>query len=1182
MALSLSRTILPLRRWVTSRSTRKSPARPTRLSLERLEQRQLLSISQPLAWSTYLGGTEGNEGVSAIATDSQGNIVVTGETYSTGLGAGTGFDSSYGGAGDAFVAKISPSGTLLWASYLGGSDWDYGNAITVDSQDNILVAGTTYSPASSEWISGGTLGGESDAFVVKLSSTGTLVWSKYVGGSTPGVTGAEAWEEGFGIAVDSQRNVIVTGSTGSSGWVTGGHDTGYSDDSYGMGDGFVVKLNSSGTHLWSTYFGGTDLEDINAVGVDSLDNIVVAGTTWSANSTNWIAGGFDTTANGLLPYDAFVAKFSSSGVHSWSTYLGGSQEDEGYAIAVDSANNILVGGSTWSDDWASISWASNGYDTTQGGGEDGFAAKLSSSGQPLWHTYLGGSGDEQAYAIARDSGNNVVVAGSTGSAGWVSGGYDTTLDGQDGFVAKLNSSGVHLRSTYLGGSSPEDGYGIAVDSSNGVVVAGATGSASWTSGGFDTGYNGGNSDGFVAKFRAPEPDKIGIFRANGASGQFIMDSNKSGAWDALDRGVLYGNAGDIPISGDWDGDGRTEIGVFRANGSLGQFILDSNNSGTVDAQDRIITYGYGGDTPVIGDWDGNGRDQVGVFRAIGFLGQFILDFNDNGTFDASDRVLMYGYAGDTPVVGDWNGDGRDQVGNFRKIGNLGQFILDSNDSGAFDASDRVAMYGFAGDTPIIGDWNGDGRDQIGNFRKIGDMAQFILDSDDSGAWEAQDRVILNGFSGDIPLIGDWNDDGRDQVGNYRAFGGQGQFILDSNDSGTWNPEDRAVLYGNAGDKPVIGDWDGNGYDQVGNFRPMGPSSQFILDSNDSGAWESPDRTALYGFSGDIPVIGDWNGDGRDQIGVFRAIGDLGQFILDTNDSGAFESGDRFFYYGYAGDRPVVGDWDGDGRDQVGAFRTIGYLGQFILDTNDSGAFESSDRIFYYGFAGDTPIVGDWDGDERDQAGNFRKIGDMGQFILDSNDSGEWEAADYVTMYGYCGDTPIIGRWAPPSPLLAAGGERSVSADLAALQASDLEPIVAEALRSWASLGIDSQLAASLAGVQYVITDLPGATLGLAEHSTIYLDYNAAGYGWFVDPTPSLDEEFQRSDSRATLTASAASAADRMDLLTVVSHELGHVLGLEDLDALADGLMSSTLQRGTRRAAGVAELDALFAGYERGL
>ncbi len=161
-----------------------------------------------------------------------------------------------------------------------------------------------------------------------------------------------------------------------------------------------------------------------------------------------------------------------------------------------------------------------------------------------------------------------------------------------------------------------------------------------------------------------------------------------------------------------------------------------------------------------------------------------------------------------------------------------------------------------------------------------------------------------------------------------------------------------------------------------------------------------------------------------------------------------------------------------------------------------------------------------------------------------------------------------------SPLLAAGGEVSPAGELAALTGADLQPIVTDAIADWAGAGLATEQLEALLAVEFIVTDLPGALLGLATTDAIYLDINAAGHSWFIDPTPGVNEEFQRTGGE--LRALDPQAVDRMDLLTVVSHELGHALGLEDLGSSSGSLMSGTLETGLRREPGVTELDALFA------
>ena len=182
-------------------------------------------------------------------------------------------------------------------------------------------------------------------------------------------------------------------------------------------------------------------------------------------------------------------------------------------------------------------------------------------------------------------------------------------------------------------------------------------------------------------------------------------------------------------------------------------------------------------------------------------------------------------------------------------------------------------------------------------------------------------------------------------------------------------------------------------------------------------------------------------------------------------------------------------------------------------------------------------------------------------------SGDKGYADVAFTFGAAGAgwLPIAGDWnSPGQALMAAGGSVVASANLPTLSQADLQPIIHEAIARWAGAGLDAAALAKLTQAQFAIANLPGSYLGKTQGNQITIDSNAAGYGWFVDPTPAADEEFTATPISKQLQAVDPRAVDRIDLLTVVEHELGHVLGLKDLSASTDDLMSGLLGMGLRR------------------
>jgi len=292
------------------------------------------------------------------------------------------------------------------------------------------------------------------------------------------------------------------------------------------------------------------------------------------------------------------------------------------------------------------------------------------------------------------------------------------------------------------------------------------------------------------------------------------------------------------------------------------------------------------------------------------------------------------------------------------------------------------------------------------------------------------------------------------------------------------------------------------------------------------------------------------------------------FLRNSNDSGPPNFAP--FSFGGVGMIPVVGDWDGDGITTVGVFDP-GTGNWFLRNSNTPGA--PNFPVFSYGGLGWKPVVGDWDNNGTTTVGVFDP-GTGNWYQRNSNTSGPPDTP--IFAYGGLGWTPVAGNWIFPPPLQAAAGPAPLS-NAKPLTQQELDATVAGALARLRSSGVDANLVNSLAQLRFEVAPLSGATLGLADLAggRIVIDSDAAGYGWFVDSTPTNDEEFTNISGR--LTASSGPAARKMDLLTAVLHELGHVQGQSDLDSPlhADELMASALEVGVRR---VNALDEVFATW----
>lgn len=293
-----------------------------------------------LIYSTFLGGSSTDVG-NAIAVDSAGNAYVTGYTFSSNFPTVNARQSARSGFMDAFVAKLNASGsTLLYSTYHGGSDYEYGYGIAADSAGNAYVTGYT---SSTNFPTAGprqpTNGGGSDAFLTKFNTAGSaLIYSTYHGGSSSDLA--------FGVAVDAAGNAYIAGYTASTNFPTVGpvQPTGG-----GSVDAFVAKFNAAGSALvYSTYLGGGGDDRSYGIAADAAGNAYVAGATSSNNFPTVNAQ--QSAFGGII--DAFVTKLNTAGTALvYSTYLGGSGDDKANGIAADSSGNAYIAGVTSSTDF---------------------------------------------------------------------------------------------------------------------------------------------------------------------------------------------------------------------------------------------------------------------------------------------------------------------------------------------------------------------------------------------------------------------------------------------------------------------------------------------------------------------------------------------------------------------------------------------------------------------------------------------------------------------------------------------------------------------------------------------------------------------------------------------------------------------------------------------------------------
>ena len=754
----------------------------------------LTANAPKMTWSTFLGGSWDDQPFST-AVDANGNVYVAGYSLASW---GSPIRPWSGGFVDAYVAKLNSAGALQWNTFLGGSQADHGYGIALDASGNVYVTG---------W-SAGTWGtplnpfaGDEDVFVAKLNTNGILQWNTFLGG--PG------YQEGWAIFVDAGGNIYLAGETDET-W-------GSPVESFTGGvDGFAAKVSGLGVPMWHTFMGGLGNDFVRSMAVNLSGDVYVAGisdASWGSPVRPFSSG----------YTDAFAAKINSLGGRQWNTFLGSSDWDEGYGVAVDTASNAYVTG------WSNANWGSpvRPFDTAA----DAFAVKLSTSGTLLWNTFLGGPSDDQGYAVAVDASGSLYVTGDS-LATWGSPALPFSTS-RDAFAARLDGSGALAWNAFLGGTDSDTGRAVASDSTGNVYVVGKS-SSTW---GSPVRPYAANIDTFVAKIVQERP-----------------------LWEARHA------------AGDFDGDGADELAVDF--GATGAWLWDNG------AWSQL--------TPV------NPESLLAAPVEGGQPDQLLADLGAQGVWlwGGGAWTQLSGVNAESLAVVDGDSDDNSEV-----LGDFGAAGL-----WYWSGTDWTQLSGVNADYAMGMDYDGNGRDDV-----IGDFGPTGLWLYDGDTW-----TQLSGVDADFVTVADFTDDGISEslVGDFGATGLWKWTITG------WPPYNPLTatwtqLSGVNADYVVIGNPDPAPGEEI--FGDFGPTGLWLWTG---GVW-----SILSGVNAEYFVWIDINGDWIDELAV-----DFGAMGLWFWDAGAWTQ-----ISGVDPDYLMIADTDGD--DKYELLADFGTLGLWVW--NDS-------------------------------------------------------------------------------------------------------------------------------------------------------------------------------------------------------------------------------------------------------
>jgi RHS repeat-associated protein len=771
---------------------------------EPLENRRLLTI----AFRSSIGIAGPMIETDGVATDSAGN------TYVTGSFAGTSNFSptpssipalTSNGQTDIFVAKYSPSGGLLWAENFGGPTADQGKGITLDASGNVYVTGSfsgqvTFSPGAVL-----TSLGPANTFVLKLNSSGAFQWVQQIQGVASQAQGATS-NAGAGIVGDSLNHVDVVGT------FTGSATFGPTISTQGASSVYLASLSTAtGSEVLFEAINGSGSSQAGGIAFYPGSNVLAltgsyTGTiTYSTTQPSLVSAGGD---------DALLADISASNFSmNWMRTMGGVGEDTGNAVAFDPYGDIYITGSfegTVNFD-PTKTYNFNANILTSAGGDNAFVARFHSGGVYAWSRGILATGASKGMAVVADLSGVYVGGWFAGTAtpdpaqtDYYGGLYTGPLDSGpglfslrssgeiSGFIAQLGLAGDFVYALQFGGSGQAAALGMssiklpATPSGTGNLEV--VGRADWTAGFVPSSIARGGSSapagdspmGFIAHVsRSVTIDDydgdgltdFSVYTPN--SSQWYAQLSARGLWVSTTTSQLPLLANmnryyDIPVSGDFDGDGKTDYGYFDTTTATWYIVLSSKAGQPGGAANLVFQFGTPwpktglGDIPITGDFDGDGKTDFGVFNPVN--AQWIILYSSGGTNanPVTHQFPTFGQAwtsffqpGDIPVVGDYDGDGKSDYGVFRP--STPQWFVQLSSGGVLrDANHQTPVYGAPwksfdqpGGIPIAGDFDGDGKSDLAYYTpstdqfayNLGGATNFVPSVPNGDDWDFQPNLV---------------------------------------------------------------------------------------------------------------------------------------------------------------------------------------------------------------------------------------------------------------------------------------------------------------------------------------------------------------------------------------------------------------------------------------------------------